>query len=71
MGPTRSVRMDNYFTLLYTETQETNHSNDNANQPPPTHGDTRDADLAAAEAAATSIADGMDPKPQLRMRQII
>ena len=57
MGPTRSVRTDNYFTPLYTETQETDHTNDNPNQPPPTHEDTNDADLAAAEAAATTNAD--------------
>jgi len=31
MGPTGSVHTDNYFTPLYTETQETDHTNDNAN----------------------------------------
>ena len=31
MGPTGSVRTDNYFTPLYTETQETDHTNVNAN----------------------------------------
>jgi hypothetical protein len=52
MDPSGSVRTDNYFTPLYKETQETEHSNDYANQPPPTHEDTKDADLTAAEAAA-------------------
>ena len=57
MGPTGSVRTENYFTPLYTETQETDHTNVNANQRPPTHGDTRDADLAAIAAAAATDAD--------------
>jgi len=57
MGPTGSVRTDNYFTPLYTEIQETEHTNVNANRPPSTHGDTRDANLAAAEAAAIANAD--------------
>ena len=60
MDPTGSVRTDNYFTPLYTETQETDQTNVNANQPSPTHGDTRDADLAAAEAAASPDADDME-----------
>ena len=56
-GPIGSVRTGNYFTPLYTETQETDHSNDNANQPPPTHEDVSDADLADAEVAATANDD--------------
>ncbi len=56
-GPTGSVRTDNYFTPSYTETQETNHTYVNANQQPPTQGDTKEADLTATEAAASANAD--------------
>ena len=31
MGPTGSVRTENYFTPLYTESQEVDHTNVNAN----------------------------------------
>jgi hypothetical protein len=57
MVPTESVRTDNYFTPLYTETQETDHTTVNANLPPPIHEDTRDAYVTAAEAAATTNVD--------------
>jgi hypothetical protein len=60
MGPTGSVRAENYFTPLYTESQETDHTNVNANQRPPTHADTRDADLAVAAATAATEADAME-----------
>ena len=59
-GPTGSIRADNYATPLYTETQETDHTNVNANHPPPSHEATRDANLAAAEAAATTNADDIE-----------
>ena len=57
LGPTESVRTDNYFTPLYTETQETDHTNVNANQQPLTHGDIGPANLVAIEAAAIANAD--------------
>ncbi len=58
--PTEEVYTENFFTPLYTETQETDQTNANANQPPLTHGDTKDAELAAAEAAAATNADDME-----------
>ena len=57
MSPTGSVHTDNYFTPFYTETRETDHTNVNASQQLPTHGNTGDTDLGAAEVAATSNAD--------------
>ena len=60
VGPTGSTRTDNYFPLLYTESQETDHTNVNANHRPPIHEDTRNADLAAAAAAATTEAGDME-----------
>ena len=55
--PTGSVRTDNYFTPLNTETQGTDPPNDTDNQQAPTHGDTRAADLAPAEMTATNTID--------------
>ena len=60
VGPTGTIRTDNYFTHLYTEPQETDHTNINANQRPPTHEDTRGANLAATAAAAATEADDME-----------
>jgi hypothetical protein len=60
MDPTGSVRTENYFSILYTESQETYHTKVNANQRPPTHDDTRDADLATAAASAAIEADAME-----------
>jgi len=57
--PTGSIYTDNYFTPLYTESQETDYTNVNANQRPPTHEDTRDADLATAAAATATEVDDM------------
>ena len=54
---TGSVRTDNYYIPLNTETQGTDPPNDTANQLAPTHGDTRAADLTAAEMTATYTAD--------------
>ncbi len=58
--PTGSIHTENYFTPIYTESQETDQANVNANQRPPIHEDTRDEDLAADAAAAATEADDME-----------
>jgi len=58
--PTGSIRTENYFTPLYTESQETDHTNVNANQRPPIHEATRDEDLAAVAATAETEADDIE-----------
>ncbi len=60
VASTGSVRTENYFTPLYTESQETDHTNVNANQQPPTHEDTKNAYMAADAAAAAAEADATE-----------
>jgi hypothetical protein len=60
MSPTGSVRTENYFTPIYMESQETDHTNVNANQRTPTHEDTRYADLANVAAATATEVDAME-----------
>jgi hypothetical protein len=55
--PTRHTRIDNYYTPLIAENQETDPPNDAANQQTPTHGDTGAADQAAAGETGTHTAD--------------
>ena len=63
--PSGSIRTENYFTPFYTESQETDHTNVNANQRPPIHEDLAtnaattetEADDIEAEAAAANAAD--------------
>jgi electron transfer flavoprotein alpha subunit len=59
--PSGSIRTENNFTPLYTESQETDHTNVNANQrPPPIHEDTRNENLADVAAAAETEADDIE-----------
>jgi len=53
-GATGSVHTENYFTLLYNESQTTDHSNVNINQQPPTPETPRDVEMAVAAEAATA-----------------
>ena len=55
--PTGGVQTENFFTPLYTESQETDHTNVNTNQQPSTPADTHDAEMAAAAAAAATEAE--------------
>ena len=41
--PTGGVHTENFFTPLYTQSQETDHTNVTTNQQPPTPADTLDA----------------------------
>ncbi len=54
---TRGVHTENLYTPLYTESQETDHTNVNTAQQPPTPTDTRDAIMAAAAAAKAEAAE--------------
>ncbi len=58
--PTGSIRPENYFTPLYTESQETDQTNVNAIQRPPIHEDIGDEDSAVAAASAVTEADDME-----------
>jgi hypothetical protein len=48
---TRGEHTENLYTPLYTESHETDHTNVNTAQQPPTSTDTRDANMAAATVA--------------------
>ena len=54
--PTRGVRTENFFPPLYTESQETDHTNVNTTQQPPTPTATPDVDMAIAAAAEAKVA---------------
>ena len=60
--PTSGANTDNFFTPLYTESQETDHANVNTNQQTPPQirtrlGAIRDAELATAAATAAAEAE--------------
>ena len=54
---TREVHTEHLYTPLYTESQETDHTNDNTAQQPPAPSNTLDADMAAAAAARAEAAE--------------
>ena len=54
--PTGGAHTENFFTPLYTESQETDHINVNTNQKRPTPAVTRNAKMASASASATAEA---------------
>jgi hypothetical protein len=53
---TGGFHAENFFIPLYTESQETDHTNVNTNQQPPTPAATLDKEMAVAAAAATAEA---------------